>query len=283
MRVDILNRLEHHLKEFGFDPKAKDAAHVFRFVGTTNTKRVGDTERNGKTVRAFAVGNSTPYSITSLTNQMQKNVAEKPKPKTKTKPAKVKAIEEHKKHRLYARADRIIADLFKLTDVREVLADTCRELLCYLVRNFYHHKHRIVFQHGSDEERARLFSESEALAIELNNRFKEPLPLEEVVKWTKTEKKIYPYKNETIVKQLELTAEEQAQMSELISDAKVIRSRKTINESNRRMKKGAKNRQLLYSRIEKCIKENPTWTNVQISEVVKCDKKTVSGVRKSLK
>jgi hypothetical protein len=276
MRADILDRLEYHLKDFGFDPNAKDAAHVFRFCGTVNTKR------NGKVVKAFATGNSEPYSITTLINQLQKTAIEKPKPKPKPKPAKVTPIEFNPKHKFNGRYARLIDDLFKLAEIRDIQADTYRERLCFMVRNFYHQANRGIFEGGSAAEIENLFAESLELAKRINAMFAVPLDDNEVQKATKTEKRLYPFKNITIINELEITYEESLEMTELVYNEKRRKAKKTLNEANRRMKQGAKNRQLLYARIEKCIKENPDWTNIQVSEVVKCDKKTVSGVRKSL-
>jgi hypothetical protein len=283
MRVGILDRLEYHLKEFGFDSNAKDAAHVFRFAGTTNTKQNGDISRNGTSVRAFAVGDVEPYSITALINQLQKTAIEKPKPKTKPKPAKVTPIEFNPKHKFNGRYSRLINDLFKLAEIRNIQADTYRERLCFMVRNFYHQANRGIFEGGNAAEIENLFAESLNLAKSINAMFAVPLEEKEVQQATKTEKRLYPFKNITIIKELEITYEESLEMIELVYNEKQTRTRKTLNESNRRMKQGAKNRQLLYARIEKCIKENPKWTDKQIGEVIKCHRTTVSKVRKPLK
>lgn len=237
----VQNHFLATLTDLGGDPKASDAARVFRIDGSINAK-------NGVEVRAeyrhdykYELRQIQFDYLPELNEVSQKNVKKKPGRKKKI----ASLFNTYKLH--YAR----LMDLVKLVEIREYEVTGYRETICFLYRYW-------LCCYTNDPQ--------EALnqAISFNLQFTKPLPLKEVERSTRSAEKAwearnneeanriaiekgypgagYNVSNKKLIEWLDITDEEQRHLSTII-DANEKRRRKRIANMEMRREQGIKPRE----------------------------------------
>lgn len=252
----VQNYLLEQLKELGGDSKATDAARVFRLAGSTNSK-------NGNQVYA-EYRHDSKYELRQLQFDYLPDLTEQQN-KKKKRGRKKKVVQLFNTYKLhYAR----LMDLVKLVELRDYDVEGCRETICFLYRYW-------LCCYTNDPV--------EALnqTITFNLQFKDPLSIKEVEKATQSANKAwearnskeanelaiakgypgagYNLKNATIIKWLEITMEEMAQL-ETIIDVSEKNRRKRIANMKKRREEGVRKR-------EDYIKEQNDRTKAQLQEL----------------
>lgn len=256
-RNDIVDRLSGALDEFEVDAKSLDAPHVFGAPESTNYKY-----KEKPIVKAFFTDELPEYTIDELNNAVPKlwesfqdvfdiEIAKPKKPKDKSKEkknteskAKKSAIEKKQKEKAEQNyQDNVIyppqlkertysydmiQNMFKLAELRNFDVEGYREMLLFVVRNYYHGMHAKRF-HDGDET---LFEESYQLALQLNRKFKEPLDTYEVRTSTLNVKKVYRFKLPKLNKWFKITLDEQAKLKVKTKKAKNHKSKLQMRELN---------------------------------------------------
>lgn len=220
------------LKEVGADPKSIDAARVMRLAGSTNQK-------SGQVAQLLMYNTKYKYSLREIQESYLpelKQYIENPYKKKKGRKTRIVNL-----FNLYSLHYARLRDLVKLQEIREgycridngsLIETGQREFMCFLYRYW-------ACCYESDKEKAL---ES---TLEFNKGFKRPLTLAEVKKATKSAEKAYfewlkdspsgiykrggyNYKNETLIKRLNITDEEMMAPLETIINAKVLKRRTNI-------------------------------------------------------
>lgn len=213
----VIHYLVNNLKLLGADVAATDAARIFRAEGSTNFK-------NGKEVEVLYIHDerkTLDYWRDTYLPELSE-YKEKKKQKKKTgRPKKIVSLyNSYSLH--FARYN----DLRKLVELRNGYMPKMRELTLFLYRYW---SMDITKDEGQAVQNA----------LDLNKRFWKPLPEQEVIKSTLSAEKMfykkldekyreiarekgypdagYNYKNSSLIQLLDITAEEQKQLSTIIS------------------------------------------------------------------
>ncbi|MGV3027025.1 DNA-binding response regulator [Clostridium thermobutyricum] len=277
----VENKLIEVLKEinvggFKVDINCCDAARVGRLVETTNTK--------SKTICEIIEINEITYRLDKLIEdyfQELKIVKNKSK-KNKTLEEKkiVNLFNIHNLH--YSR----LLDIIRIRDIRNGECEGHREFMCFLYRYY-----SILFT--KDKEKALNDT------LEFNQGFKNPLSKKEVIKQTKSSEKafdewlknekngVYPrggynYSNNTLIRKLNITMEEQNSLITIISAEEKNIRKKLANKKSRRNTNGlTKKQQELYELKIKVIElKKEGLNNCAIGRVLNINE---SKVRRLLK
>lgn len=191
----VENWLCGELKHLGADQQSTDVARVLRLCGSTHSE-------NGNMVHAFYY-HSKQFKLEELHEQYVP-VSTPVKVRTNNKPATVKHL--FTLHSLFWSR---LQDIWHLVTIREGQCEGSREMILFLYRY-----HSCCFT--SDPKQAL------ADTLDLNKRFKPPLPVNEVVSATKSAEraflkdKRYKYKTQKIVDLLDISIDEQKEMKNLI-------------------------------------------------------------------
>lgn len=170
----VQNYLLNQLKELGGDPKATDAARVFRIAGSINSK-------NGEEVKA-EYRHDHRYKLRQIQFDYLPELNEAISPPTlrKKKPGRKKKVVQlfntYKLH--YAR----LLDLVKLVELRNYEVTGYREIFCFLYRYW-------LCCYTNDPV------ESLNQTHTFNLQFTEPLPFNEVEKATRSAEKAWEARN----------------------------------------------------------------------------------------
>ncbi|MGX1446175.1 hypothetical protein ACUXHY_005574, partial [Cytobacillus horneckiae] len=168
----VQNYFLNELAELGGDPKAADAARIFRIAGSTNSK-------NGQEVRA-EYRHDYKYELRQIQSDFLPELNEVLQPEKKRRKGRKKRVVQlfntYKLH--YAR----LMDLVKLVELRDYKVSGYRELICFLYRYW-------LCCYSNDP--------SEALnqTLTLNLQFSAPLPLREVKRATVSAEKAWEARN----------------------------------------------------------------------------------------
>ena len=277
-RKVIMKILFEIFKEFGADSKSLDAAHVFRTPGTINGK-------NGAEKEVYALFNSLPGYTLQEMQQGLPNLWDvyKKENKIKTEEEKKSPAPVHP----FIRGQNVAADRLKDFKIiaRDIYKGDCegiRELLLFLVRNYYHWMHQSRFKAGE----SLLFQESQTLALQFNEKyFKVPLSEEEVLKSTLNTKKLYKYSQAKINELFMLDLDDQIRLNIKTPDAMKHKDklRKRIDRGGSATGKRAETR----AAIIKALQKHPGVSDREIARQVaaklgKCSQVTVGKIRKSL-
>lgn len=219
----------NELKTLGTDAKCRDATRVLRVVGSINGK-------NNELVK-IVYNSGLIYDIHDLKAEYLEEIKESTK---KGRPKKFVAI--YRERSLYQAR---IMDLVKLCELRNYEMKGYRELVLFLYRYWL-----CCFINDTD----KALSDT----LELNNEFKEPLPEREAVRATKSAERAYnskdrqyKYKNETLIKLLDITDLEQEQMSTIFGK-KEFKRRKNI----RNQKEYRKNKDVIKNKAKEAYQQN---------------------------
>lgn len=288
----VQNHFLSKLEELGGDPKAADAARVFRIAGSINSK-------NGAEVRA-EFRHEHKYELRQLQYDYLPELNDELNPTKKKRPGRKKKVAQlfntYKLH--YAR----LMDLVKLVELRDYEVTGHRELICFLYRYW-------VCCYSNDP--------AEALnqTMTLNLQFTAPLPLREVERATDSAEKAwearnneeanriaiekgypgagYNISNKKLINWLEISEEEQAQLQTII-DVLEKNRRKRIANMEMRREQGVKPREeylkqeqkktkdkLVLLRAE--IRKNPDIKNKELAELLGVSLPYVKKLKAKLK
>lgn len=207
----VQNYFYEQMKYVGADKNSIDPTRVFRIAGSVNSK-------SGKEVSVLYEHNEK-YVLRELQAEYLPELNRKPDKKKKPKPKIAPLC--NMRNLYYSR----IQDIVKVAELRKYDLKGHRELFCFLYRYW-----SCCFT--ADEEDAL------TQVLEFNNEFKEPLPVSEVIRATRSAEKAwmnkndakanaeaiakgypgagYNFKNSTIIGLLNITSEEQKDMRTII-------------------------------------------------------------------
>ena len=205
----IQEYLYHQLKEFGADRQALDATRVLRVPGSINSK--------SKTVVSIIDEYDYIYDLREIQKEYLPEL--KPKEKKKGRPKKVNYV--YRERSLYFAR---IQDITKLCELREYDLRGHREIILFLYRYY-------LCSFTEDVQKAL------EDVLELNSMFIYPLKEKEVIRATRSAEKCYldnnkeyRYKNDTLIELLEITEDEEIQMSTIISKTEYKRRNNEYNK-----------------------------------------------------
>ena len=205
----IQEYLYHQLKEFGADRQALDATRILRVPGSINSK--------SKTVVSIIDEYDYIYDLREIQKEYLPEL--KPKEKKKGRPKKVNYV--YRERSLYFAR---IQDITKLCELREYDLRGHREIILFLYRYY-------LCSFTEDVQKAL------EDVLELNSMFIYPLKEKEVIRATRSAEKCYldnnkeyRYKNDTLIELLEITEDEEIQMSTIISKTEYKRRNNEYNK-----------------------------------------------------
>lgn len=238
----VQNHLLAQLKELGGDPKANDAARVFRIAGSINSK-------NGAEVRAEYRHNHR-YELRQIQYDYlpELNEVVNPSQKKKKQGRKKKVVQLFNTYKLhYAR----LLDIVKLIELRNYEVTGHREIICFLYRYWL-----CCYSNDPDESLNH--------TVTLNLQFTAPLALAEVERATRSAEKAYKARNDEeanriarekgypgagynisnkkLIEWLDITAEEMEHLRTII-DPNEKRRRKRIANMEKRREEGVQKRE----------------------------------------
>ena len=203
--------LYNQLKYFGADRQALDATRILRVPGSINSK--------SKTVVNILDEYEYIYDLREIQNGFLPEL--KPYEKKKGRPSKINYI--YRERSLYYGR---IQDIIKLCELREYDLKGHRELILFLYRYY-------LCSFTEDIEKALND------VLELNSMFRQALSEREVIRATRSaercyldKNKQYKYKNETLIELLEITEEEQRNMTIIISKEEYKRRKRIRNKNS---------------------------------------------------
>ncbi|WP_415294037.1 DNA-binding response regulator [Clostridium perfringens] len=207
----VQDYLYKQLKCFGADRQALDATRILRVPGSINSK--------SKTVVNILDEYEYVYDLREIQNGFLPEL--KPYEKKKGRPSKINYI--YRERSLYYGR---IQDIIKLCELREYDLKGHRELILFLYRYY-------LCSFTEDIEKALND------ALELNSMFRKALSEREVIRATRSaercyldKNKQYKYKNETLIELLEITEEEQRNMTIIISKEEYKRRKRIRNKNS---------------------------------------------------
>ena len=184
------------LKCFGADRKALDPTRILRTVGSENTK--------SNTIVKIVDENEYVYDLREIQNNFLPDL--QPRENKKGRPKKQIFI--YRERSLYQAR---INDIIKICELREYDLRGHRELILFLYRYY-------LCYFTEDTEKALQDT------LELNSEFIVSLREKEVISATRSAERVYleqdkqyKYKNETLIEMLDITEQEQMQLSTIIS------------------------------------------------------------------
>lgn len=234
----VQNHFIEQLQELGGDPKARDAARVFRLAGSVNSKNGSEVKAQYRHKERYVLRTLQYEYLPELNEVVSRNSG---KPKKKGRKKKVVSL-----YNIFSLHHARMLDLEKLVELRNYEVTGHRELICFLYRYWL-----CCF----------LDDPAEALkqTLELNNDFTLPLPELEVEKATRSAEKAYNARsddeanklarekgypgagynisNAKLIDWLDITEEEQLHLSTIIG-ANEKRRRKRIANMEKRREEG---------------------------------------------
>ena len=288
--MPLWKALEGHfiksLEAIGADPKASDPARTLRLSGAVNSK-------NGVMVKT-QFRHDYKYDIHDLKYDYLPEIEKKSQKKGRN----TKIVHLFNVYTLHLSRAR---DIAKLVELRNGEMDSCRELVCFLYRYF-------TCCYTSDPETALEQTKS------LNSEFTHPLSDREVVNATKSAQKAwgassdakanevakslgypgagYRLKNSTIIDSLDITDDEQKNLSTIIG-SKEKRRRNAASKMQARRSAGVKPRDE-YIQAEKAktadkanhlhqlMLQHPEWTNNQLAVEMGISRTTVKRLKQAV-
>lgn len=288
--MPLWKALEGHfikcLEEIGADPKASDPARIFRLAGSVNSK-------NGAIVKT-QYRHDYRYDIHDLKYDYLPEIEKKSQKKGRN----TKIVHMFNVYTLHLARARDIATLVEL---RNGEVDSYRELICFLYRYF-------TCCYTSDPETALEQTKS------INAEFSHPLREREVVSATKSAQKAweatsdkraneiakslgypgagYRLKNSTIIDWLDITDDEQKNLSTIIG-SKEKRRRNAASKMQARRAAGVIPREE-YIKAEKAktadkshhlhqlMIQHPEWTNNQLAVEMGISRTTVKRLKQAV-
>jgi len=254
----VQNHFLEQLKDLGGDPRANDAARVFRIAGSINSK-------NGEEVKA-QYRHDYRYELRTLQYEYLPELNDEIKPPKKKKRGRKKKVQHL--FNVYRLHHARLLDLVKLVQLRNYEVTGYREVICFLYRYWL-----CCFLDDPEEALNQTHI--------LNLQFSEPLPFQEVEKATRSAEKAYKARNDEeanriarekgypgagynisnkkLIEWLDITSSEMRELSTII-DANEKRRRKRIANMEIRRKQGVKPR-------EEYLKEQRKKTEMNLDKL----------------
>ena len=242
----------------GADAKCLDATRVLRVVDSVNS-------RNNQRVTILD-HYDYDYSIDEILENYIPEIprAKKAKKKKKGRPKKIVSL-----YNLYTLYNSRIKDIEKLCRIRNYNMNGYRETTLFLYRYFSNVYH--------DDEEDALYN-----ALELNKKFTEPLNEMELIQDTESASRYYKdikykYSNAKLIELLDITEEEQKQLSTIISTKEKYRRNNLRRYRERRDKEGKTEKEIEIDKRLIKIKElkQKKYTNKEIAEMLGITERTV--------
>ena len=293
----VENFLAETLKDLGADTKATDPARIFRLAGTVNSK--------SNTIVKAQYRHDYRYDIHDLQHDYLPELS--PPPKQGNKKA-TKASGIIRLFNVYTMNLARVRDIAKLVELRQGDVTNFREIICFLYRYF-------SCCGVGDPERA--LEET----LDLNSEFTHPLPEKEVISATKSAEKAWEAKsdakaneiakaagfpgagynlsNAKLIDWLDISPEEQTEMSIIISPAEKRRRKREQYQKDRekilrqkevkRRAKGVKSRGEYLSAAEEkraaireAILQHPTLSVRELAEKTGYSKSSIQRVKSTM-
>ncbi|MGL5716772.1 MAG: hypothetical protein ACRCX2_27400, partial [Paraclostridium sp.] len=237
------------LKPFGADANALDPTRVLRIVGTMNSK-------SGTCVEVLDAYDYE-YSLKEIQQEYLPEISEKKKGKGRPK----KMVSLFTEYSLYYSR---VKDITKVCELRNYDMEGHREITLFLYRYF-----SACFTQDTDEALSR--------ALELNEKFKNPLPEVEVIRDTKSatkayDNKLYKYTNAKLIEILDIDETEQISLETIIGTKE--KYRRNNERRTPRNKKGltSKQQELEDLKVKVLDLKNKGLNNTQISKELNIDR-----------
>lgn len=285
----VENYLMEQLKELGADPKATDPARIFRLAGTINSKSNAVVRTQQRHAYRYDIHDLQYDYLPELSPKVQKVKKRGPKPRI------LRMFNTYTLHLSRAR------DLAKLVELRKGKVDGYRETICFLYRYW-------TCCFTSDP--ARALEET----MDLNNEFQDPLPEREVIRATMSAEKAwaaksndkadvaakamgypgagYRLKNSTIINWLDISPQEQSQMSTIIGAQEKRKRNLKLKEQQRRAQGirpmeeyNQERKQKVETKVEqltRLMNENPDWSNVRLGKEIGVSEGYIRKLKKTL-
>ena len=283
----VQNYLLDQLTDIGGDPKAIDAARVFRLAGSINSK-------NGATVHV-EYRHDYRYALRDIQYDYLPELTP-PKKNEKPKPGRKKKIV--RLFNIYSLYHARILDITKIVELRDYDVKGYREVICFLYRYWM-----CCFCNDTEEAYRQ--------TAELNSTFIEPLPERELRSATKSAEKAYEAKsnkeanaeairrgypgagynisNAKLIRWLDITTDEMMQLSTIINPAEK-RRRELLRKEKQRREAGIRtaeqrkedDRKAVLSKAEvirKALEENPKLSVRKLAEVTGFPRSTVQRLK----
>ena len=258
--------LFNNLKKFGADANALDPTRVLRIVGTRNSK-------SGTCVEVLDA-----YDYEYSLKEIQEEYLPEIKRDKKSKGRPKKMVSLFTEYSLYHAR---IIDIAKICELRDYDVEGHREVILFLYRYF-----SACFTEDTDEALNR--------ALELNAKFKNPLPENEVIQDTKSatrayENRLYKYTNKKLIEILDITLDEQQYLITIISGKEKYRrsaeEQKSKKKAKRRNENGLTKREQERLDNINAVKElyEKGYKQVQIVKELGLTKGRVSQIVKEIK
>ena len=242
----------------GADAKCLDATRVLRVVDSVNS-------RNNQRVTILD-HYDYDYSIDEILEnyipEIQK--AKKAKKKKKGRPKKIVSL-----YNLYTLYHSRIEDIETLCRIRNYNMNGYRETTLFLYRYFSNVYH--------DDEEDALYN-----ALELNKKFTEPLNEMELIQDTESASRYYKdikykYSNAKLIELLDITEEEQKQLSTIISTKEKYRRNNLRRYRERRNDEGKTEKEIEIEKRKESVRElkQKKYTNKEIAEMLGITERTV--------
>lgn len=278
------------LKDVGGDPKAADAARVFRLAGSINSKNGAEVHVEYRHGYRYALRDIQYDYLPELT----------PKPKTeRKKPGRRKKVVQL--FNIYSLNHARILDITKLVELRNYQVTGYREVICFLYRYWM-----CCFCNDTEEAYRQ--------TLELNNTFTYPLPERELKSATRSAEKAYEARsnkeaneraikrgypgagynisNAKLIRWLDITQEEMEHMKTIFNPAEK-RRRDRIRKDKERRESGIRtkeqrledDRKAMLEKVEKirlALEENPNLSIRQLVQTTGIPRSTVQRLKKHL-
>lgn len=254
--------LYNKMEWLGADAKCLDATRVLRVIDSINS-------RNNNKVKVLDQY-EYDYSIDEILENYIPEIQKYKKSKKKKKGRPKKIVSLYNLYHLYASR---IADIEKLCELRNYNMTGYRETTLFLYRYFSN-----VYHDNEDDALDN--------ALELNEMFTEPLNEDELIKDTESASRYYKdikykYSNAKLISILDITEEEQMQLSTIISTKEKYRRNNLRRYNERRNEEGKTEKEKeIADRLNK-IRElkQKKFTNKEIAEKLGI---TISTVKRDL-
>lgn len=284
----LQNHFLEQLKYVGGDPKATDAARIFRVAGSINSK-------SGELVKVEYRHNYR-YVLRDLQYEFLPQLEKRKKPK-RGRPSKVRRL-----FNAYSLHHARLMDLTRLIEIRNYNVTGYRETMCFLYRYW-------LSCYTNDPQEAL------RQTVTLNLQFSEPLPLKEVERATRSAEKAFYAKNDAeanqiakekgypgagynisnkkLIEWLDITSEEMKQLSTIIDKGEKNR-RATIEKRKKRRSEGVLKRSEYISiqkdktaqnlaKLEELLAINPKATRKELAKTLDVSVYRIDQLKRMLK
>ena len=277
------------LQEVGGDPKATDAARVFRIAGSVNSK-------NGEQVNV-QYRHSYRYPLREIQHDYLPELKLERKVKKRGRPNKITSL-----FNTYSLHHARLLDIVKLVEIRNYDVKGYRETLCFLYRYWQ-------CCYLSDSEEAIRHT------LDFNYEFLEPLSEKEVIRATRSAEKAwqakrseeankiakekgypgagYNLKNSKIIEWLNINQEEQRFLKTIIDGVEKRRRKREKDKLQKREQRGSVTREEYLKQeqqktmdklclLQKELNKNPRASQKELAKLLNVERSYISKLQKKM-